>query len=119
MIECLTGLPHFTASTPSGILIGQIPHAIILERRAKSWLTRPNTPFCSWISIGILSIVAASIVGKAGYPPNPATTCGLSINILQKAEQLPDNKFNIPLNFLIKLFPKNVELDILTRSIFG
>ncbi len=61
-----TGLPVWITRASSGTAVGQTPQATALTREAKMRLTRPSTPFCSWISRGSRRIDAAIIAGSAG-----------------------------------------------------
>ena len=65
-IAARTGLPTGTPVTPSGRSAGQVPQASAWTRRANSWLTRPSTPFCSWIMRGTRSTQAAANAGIDG-----------------------------------------------------
>ena len=49
------------ARAPSGTAVGQMPQATTSTFGAKRRLTRPSTPFCSWMSVGIFSKPAATM----------------------------------------------------------
>ena len=61
-----TGLPVWRASTPAGRAVGHVPQATASTRRANSALTRPRTPFCSWIATGVRVSSAAATAGIDG-----------------------------------------------------
>ena len=63
-----TGLPvklAFAASGPSSVMPGKLV-AIALTRGASILFARPITALASWITVGILRNVAASIGGNVG-----------------------------------------------------
>ena len=59
---CRCGCP----ARPSGSAVGQVPQATASTRGAKTRLTRPSTPFCSWIIRGRRSSTAAASAGIVG-----------------------------------------------------
>ena len=51
---------------PAGSAVGHVPQATRLTRGAKRRLTRPSTPFCSWIIRGRRRSHAAASAGIVG-----------------------------------------------------
>ena len=52
----------------------------VSAKRASVRFALPGTLFCSWISVGILSVLAANTGGRLTYPPVPTTACGRNLN---------------------------------------
>jgi len=47
-------------------LVGLNDSAILSTKRASSRLARPMIAFCSWMAVGIFSVLAAMIGGSVG-----------------------------------------------------